>query len=289
MAVTPLQVKTQILLGSYPDGTLNADNVFDYSQYQSRRRYPSCEVIVNNPTSTIESKRDTQTSYGFEVRLYTKNLGIQSDEISIQNTLETTIMAQIEAMVLENHKLVLESKSWRREQFQRDEGHPAFLQSSLIVQVKQVTASTLTLDGVLTLIQINDANVVNIAFDCFDTMIDEGYKHIEEYVTNNPDGNLIGVDYTGGFSGTFSTNIVVKANDIGSSTEKLNQLIAIGANGFSKMCKFTYTDKTNASTPAVLNETIYVNPTNLQRMYRHNDNTVFRLLGHITKPSSITL
>lgn len=290
MTVTAAQIKAQLITGVYPDNTLNADNIYDYEQYQSRRKYPSCEVKVNNPASTAETKRDTQTTYGFEIILYTKNLGIQSDEVSTQSTLETTIMALIEAMSLQDHKLVLESKTWKREQFQRDSGHPAFLASTLIVQVRQVTKSSLTLDGTLTLLQIDDANVTNITFDCFDTMMDEGYGHKEEYVTNNTvDGVLVGVDYAGGFKGTFMTNIVIKSGDIGVTSEKLNQLVGINSNGFLKTCKFSYTDKTNIASPATITETIYINNTSLQRLYRHNDNTVFRLSGSITKPSSITL
>lgn len=289
MTVTAAQIKTQIEAGSYPTDTLTSDNIFDYPQYERRRRYPSCEVIINNPPSTVESKRDTQTTYGFEIKLFTKNLGMQSDEITTQSSIETTIMAQIEAMNLQDHKLTLESKTWRREQFQRDANHPSFLQSVLVVQVRQVTKSVLTLDGTLTVLEIDDSAVTNITFDCFDTSIDEGFRHIEEYVTSNPDGVLVGVDYAGGFSGTFVTNIVIKSADIGGTSEKLNNLINLNAQGFPKTIKITYTDKTNLASPATVTETIYINSTSLQRLYRHNDNTVFRLLGHVTKPSSITL
>ena len=289
MTVTAAEIKTQLATGTYPDNTLNADNIFDYKQYQARRKYPSVDIVISNPESTTETKRDTQTTYGFEITLYTKNIGAASDETSTQSTIETTILALIESMSLQDHKLTLENKTWRREQFQRDASHPAFLQSVLVVQVRKVTKSVLTLDGLLTLTQINDANVTNISFDCFDTTIDEGYKHIEEYVTSNPDGVLVGVDYSGGFTGNFMTNIIIKSADIGETSEKLNKLIGIDAYGYSKMCKFVYTDKTNLATPATITDTIYVNQTSLQRLYRHNDNTVYRLTGRITKPSSITL
>ena len=33
-------IKTQILTGSYPENTINADNIYDYEQYEKRRRYP---------------------------------------------------------------------------------------------------------------------------------------------------------------------------------------------------------------------------------------------------------
>lgn len=288
MAVTAAQVKTQILAGTYPENTLNADNVFDYPQYERRRRYPSCEILVNNPPSTTETQRDTQTTYGFEVKLYTKNLGIQSDEISTQNSIENTIMTQLEAMMLQDHKIVFESKVWRREQFQRDANHPAYLLSVLVVQVRQITASTMTIDGSLTLVQLDGVNVTNISFDCFDTVMDEGYKHIEESVTNNPEGMSVPVNYTGALEGTFSTNIIVKAADIGSTPEKLNQIIQINQYGYAPMCTFIYTDKTNLASPTTITDQITINGPSLQRLYRSSDNIIYRLAGHITRPSQIS-
>ena len=287
MAVSAAEIKTQILAGTFPADTLNDDNVFDYPQYERRRRYPSCEILVNNPPSTTETQRDTQTTYGFEVRLYTKNLGIRSDEVTTQNTLESVIMTQLEAMVLQDHKIVFESKMWRREQFQRDQTHPAFLMSTLVVQVRQITTTTLTRDGVLTLTYLEDTPV-NISFDCFDTVVDEGYRHIEEQVTNNPDGLMVGVNYAGAFSGIFSTNIIIKAADIGTTPEKLNQIFKIGSNGYVPTSTFSYTDKMNTASPATVTDIFYVTLINIQRMYRANDNTVYRLTGHVVKPSVIS-
>lgn len=287
MAVTAAEIKTQILAGSYPDNTLNENNVFDFQQYERRRRYPSCDIIVNNPPSTTQTQRDTQTVYGFQVMLYTKNIGVQSDEIVLQNTIENTITAQLESMTLQNHKIVLESKMWKREQFQRDQNHPAYLLSVLAVQVRQITATILTRDGLLTLTQLNGLNVTNISFDCFDTVLEEGYKHIEESVTKNPDGLLLPVNYTGTLQGVFSTNIVVKSSDLGATPEKLNQLIQINEFGYSPQCKFIYTDKTNVSSPTVISDTFIISGPTLQRLYRTTDNTVYRLSGRITSSSQI--
>ena len=288
MVVTASEIKTQIIAGTYPEGTISSDNVFDYQQYEKRRKYPSCEITINNPTSTSETKKDTSTTYGFEIKLFTKNLGIQSNEVNIQDTLETTIMAQIESMSLQNHKLVFESKIWKRETVQREGTHPAFLVSTLIVQVRQITSSVLTLDGVLTLLEMDGAPLTPTTFDCFDTTIDEGYKHIEEQVTLNVDGALTGIDFAGAFSGIFMTNIVVKSADIGATSVKLNNLTKLKSNGFLPLYKISYTDKTNTSTPSAISDIVYVNFTSLRRIYSHNDNTVYRLTGDVTQPSIIT-
>jgi hypothetical protein len=193
----------------------------------------------------------------------------------------------METMVLQDHKVVLESKTWSRQSVQRDGSHPAYLVSTLKILVREITKSSLTLDGILAIQQIDGVNAA-ITFDCFDTTIDEGYRQISEQVTENPNGKLIGVHYAGGFSGTFMTNIVVKAADIGTDTQDLNQLTALNSNGFQKVIKLQYTDKTNIASPNTITEVVYINATSLQRLYRFNDNTIFRLMGQLTKPSTIS-
>tara|TARA_R110002126_G_scaffold184639_1_gene333066 strand:- start:382 stop:972 length:591 start_codon:yes stop_codon:yes gene_type:complete len=196
-------------------------------------------------------------------------------------------MARMETMVLQDHKIVMESKSWTRQSVQRDGSHPAYLVSSLKILVREITKSSLTLDGVLAIQQIDGVNAA-ITFDCFDTTIDEGFRQISEQVAANPNLKLVGVHYPGGFNGTFMTNIVVKAADIGTATQDLNQLIALNGNGFQKEIKLQYTDKTNIEVPNTITEVVYINATSLQRLYRFNDNTVFRLMGQLTKPSTIS-
>ena len=112
-----------------------------------------------------------------------------------------------------------------------------FLVSTLKITVREITKSSLTLDGILSILQIDGVNAA-ITFDCFDTTIDEGFRQISEQVADNPSLKLVGVHYPGGFSGTFMTNIVVKATDIGTATQDLNQLIALNGNGFQKEIKY---------------------------------------------------
>ncbi len=288
MAVaTAATIQAHLLGGTYPEGTLNANNIFDYEQYTTRRRYPSCEVITTQPESTVETKKSTDTTIAFEINYYDKNLGLRTDDVSTQREVENAIITRMETMVLQDHKVVLESKTWSRQSVQRDGSHPAYLVSTLKILVREITKSSLTLDGILAIQQIDGVNAA-ITFDCFDTTIDEGFRQISEQVTDNPSLKLVGVHYPGGFSGTFMTNIVVKAADIGTATQDLNQLIALNGNGFQKEIKLQYTDKTNIEVPNTITEIVYFNATSLQRLYRFNDNTVFRLLGQLTKPSTIS-
>ena len=288
MAVaTAATIQAHLIGATYPEGTLDANNIFDYAQYTTRRRYPSCEVLTTQPESTVETKRSTDTTIAFEINYFDKNLGLRTDDVSTQREVENVIMARMETMVLQDHKIVMESKSWTRQSVQRDGSHPAYLVSTLKIMVREITKSSLTLDGVLAIQEIDGVSAA-ITFDCFDTTIDEGFRQISEQVADNPSLKLVGVHYPGGFSGTFMTNIVVKAADIGTATQDLNQLIALNGNGFQKEIKLQYTDKTNITVPDTITEVVYINATSLQRLYRFNDNTVFRLLGQLTKPSTIS-
>jgi hypothetical protein len=288
MAVaTAATIQAHLIGATYPEGTLSKNNIFDYEQYTTRRRYPSCEVITTQPESKVETKKSTDTTIAFEINYYDKNLGLRTDDVSTQRSVENVIMARMETMVLQDHKIVMESKSWTRQSVQRDGSHPAYLVSSLKILVREITKSSLTLDGVLAIQQIDGVNAA-ITFDCFDTTIDEGFRQIAEQVRKNGSDTLVGIHYSGGFSGTFMTNIVVKAADIGTDTQDLNMLTALNSRGFQKVIKLQYTDKTNIEVPNTITEVIYINATSLQRLYRFNDNTVFRLMGQLTKPSTIS-
>ena len=288
MAVaTAATIQAHLIGATYPEGTLSKNNIFDYEQYTTRRRYPSCEVITTQPESTVETKKSTDTTIAFEINYYDKNLGLRTDDVSTQREVENVIRARMETMVLQDYKVVFESKSWSRQSVQRDGSHPAYLVSTLKITVRQVNVTVMPVDGVLAIQQIDGVNAA-ITFDCFDTTIDEGFRQISEQVAANPNLKLVGVHYPGGFNGTFMTNIVVKAADIGTATQDLNQLIALNGNGFQKEIKLQYTDKTNIEVPNTITEVVYINATSLQRLYRFNDNTVFRLMGQLTKPSTIS-
>jgi len=117
MAVaTAASIKTQVLAGTYPENTLNADNVYDYAQFVTRRRYPSCEIVTTQPQSTIETKKSTEKTVTFEISYYDKNLGLRTDDVATQKSVEDVILAQMESMVLQDYKDMEQTvipKGWR--------------------------------------------------------------------------------------------------------------------------------------------------------------------------------
>ena len=284
-------IKTQILTGTYPENTINDNNVYDYEQYDKRRRYPSCEVWTTQPESTIESKKTTETTVGFEIRYYVKNLGLRSAQITSQKDVEAEIMRVIEAMTLQDNKVVLESKVWAREQVGRFGGNfPSYIVSVLRITVRQITPSTATADGVLKF-DLSESSVDSAPSgdytysEVFDVDLIGGYRNIpEKYTSSN-----VPKYYAGNFEGRLICNIPVKAADLGSTGDKLNKLITLRSIGETPDVTFIYTNKTGGASPSSITETFTVKPESLQRLYRYQDTVVYRFIGVISEPSAITV
>jgi len=287
MAINATQIKVILDTGVYPENTLTEKNIFAFEQYVKRRRYPSCEIIAQQE-STEETKRQTTTSYSFEIRVYLRNLGLADDENVTLDSIGTVITALFEAAVLQDHKIVLESKNWKDEQVQADGNHPAYLVSVLKIVVRQIGKSTAVPDGTLTFIKV-DSDVVNPPagnysyVEVFDTEISEGYRTIEEIVNTK-----LPVPYAGGFSGAFVTNVWVQDTDFGSTSDKLNKMVALKSNGEKQVFAFQYVDKFTNESPSNITESVRVIIDTVQRLYRSADATIFRLIGKVMEPSTIS-
>ncbi len=288
MAVaTAATIQAHLLGGTYPESTLDANNIFDYEQYTTRRRYPSCEVITTQPESTVETRRSTDTTVAFEIRYYDKNLGLRTDDVSTQREVENAITARMETMVLQDYKIVFESKTWSRESVQRDGGHPAYLVSTLKITVRQVNVVEMPVDGVLKF-DVSESNVDNAPSgdytytNVFDVDLQSGYRDIEEGYT----GSNIPLHYAGHIQGRFICNIMVKNADLGTTGDKLNKMPLLRSNGEKPEIKFVYTNKT-ADEVAITN-TFTAEPESVQMLYKTTDAVVFRLIARLISDNIIT-
>ena len=288
MAVaTAATIQAHLIGATYPEGTLDANNIFDYAQYTTRRRYPSCEVLTTQPESTVETKRSTDTTIAFEINYFDKNLGLRTDDVSTQRSVENVIMARMETMVLQDYKVVFESKSWTRQSVQRDGSHPAYLVSTLKITVKQVNVTVMPVDGVLqfkvTGSTVDNAPSVDYTYtNVFDVDLQSGYRDIEEGYT----GSNIPKHFAGHIQGRFICNIMVKNADLGSTGDKLNKMPLLTTNGERPSIKFVYTNKT-ADEVAITN-TFTADPESVQMLYKTNDAVVFRLIARLITDITIT-
>lgn len=288
MAVaTAATIQAHLLGGTYPEGTLDANNIFDYEQYTTRRRYPSCEVITTQPQSTVETRRSTDTTVAFEIRYYDKNLGLRTDDVNTQREVENAITARMETMVLQDYKIVFESKTWSRESVQRDGGHPAYLVSTLKITVRQVNVVEMPVDGVLKF-KVSGSSVDSAPSgdytytNVFDVDLQSGYRDIEEGYT----GSNIPRHFAGHIQGRFICNIMVKNADLGTTGDKLNKMPLLRSNGEKPEIKFEYTDKT--ADEATITNTFTAEPESVQMMYKTSDAVVFRLIARLISDIIVT-
>ncbi len=285
---TPSSIKTQILAGTYPDNTLNEDNVFDYEQYEGRRKYPSCEIITTQPESTTETAKSTDVQVAFEIRYFTKNIGVRTDEVAGQKSVEDVIIAQIESFTLQDHKIVFESKNWSRQQVARAPGHPSYILSVLKITVRQVTVTTLTPHGTLTFIvagsSMDSLPGANYTYsNVFDVDFTAGYNDIEESYTSS----RIKKSFTGDLRGRFICSIMVNSADFGSTGEKLNQLAKIRSTGEKSNLNFSYADKTADN--STMTHTFTGEIDNLQMLYRTNEGIIYRLIVRLLSDITVTI
>lgn len=289
MAVaTAATIKTQLVAGVYPENTLNSDNIFDYEQYINRRKYPSCEIVTTQPESTTETKAQTEYSTQYEIRYYSKNLGDRTDEVAGQKSVEDVIIAQIESMVLQDHKVVFESKIWSRQNVQRSGSHPAYHVSILKISVRQVTPTTATPDGTLEFILIG-SDVTNppagnyTYTNVFDVDFQTGYNDIDEGYT----GSNIPAHFAGHINGRFIANIMVNSTDLGTTGDKLNNMDKLNTAGEKQNYRFRYTDKT-ADELSIVN-VFDGEVENVNAVYRVNNGVVFRIIVKLISDNSVTI
>lgn len=288
MAVaTNATLKTQILAGTYPDNTLNDDNVFDYEQYEGRRKYPSCEIVTTQPESTTETAKSTDVQVAFEIRYYTKNLGVRTDEVASQKSVEDVILSQIESFTMQDHKIVFESKNWSRQQVARAPNHPSFILSVLKITVRQVTVATITPVGTLSfrhLLSTVDNNPgVNYTYsNVYDVDFTVGYNDVEESFV----GNNIKKKYAGDLRGNFICSMLVKDVDLGATADKLNQMPTLRSTGEKNIYGFQYTDKTADATALVHDFIGFVE--RVQMLYRTHEGAIFRLYIKLLSPITIS-
>ena len=90
-------------------------------------------------------------------------------------------------------------------------------------------------------------------------------------------------------NGRFIANLHVKAADIGSTGDKINQLKTLRANGFKPEVVFIYTNKDSTSpSPVTITETFDVDIQEINRLYSHIDLVRYRIIAKLNKPSTIT-
>ena len=293
-----MAISTDTVLQALKDGTYTLETIvssrfFKTKQPDKRRKYPSVELL-ETPLGNITADDKSSFIRKFDVRIF---LGLrggtttgQEDEITDLETLEVEILDVMEGISLADHKIVVDERVWNRTY--DNEGLRPFIKSVLTVTVRQVTSTGNTSpDGIL-VYDISESTADNkpVSDYTYDNVysvdINEGYNDIDESINNTANPQR----FTGDFFGTFIGNLKVKAVDLGATSEKLNQLARIQANGEKQTVGFIYTNKTaDSPTTSNIQRIIKLTIDQTQEIYRVNDVTTIRILGKLLEPSATTV
>jgi hypothetical protein len=285
---TTATIKTQLVAGSFPDNTLDEHNIFDYEQYEGRRRYPSAEIMTVQPESTSETKKSTDITVGYEIRYYTRNLGIRTVEVASQKSVEDVIMTQMESMVLQDHKITFESKVWTRKQVDKSPSHPSYTVSILRITVRQITTTTSVSDSTLTFVKIgstvDSAPAANYTYtNVFDVDLSSGYSDVDEGYT----GSHIPAHFAGHLQGRFIGSIMVKAADMGTGGDKLNRMDKLTTLGNKPIYKFIYVNLTSDSSTITSTFNCEIESTTMR--YSTSEGTVFRIIAKLITDVAVVI
>ena len=285
---TTATIKTQLVAGSFPDNTLDEHNIFDYEQYEGRRRYPSAEIMTVQPESTSETKKSTDITVGYEIRYYTRNLGIRTVEVASQKSVEDVIMTQMESMVLQDHKITFESKVWTRKQVDKSPSHPSYTVSILRITVRQITTTTSVSDSTLTFVlsgsTVDSAPAANYTYtNGFDVDLSSGYSDVDEGYT----GSHIPAHFAGHLQGRFIGSIMVKAADMGTGGDKLNRMDKLTTLGNKQIYKFIYVNLTSDSSTITSTFNCEIESTTMR--YSTSEGTVFRIIAKLITDVAVVI
>jgi len=293
--IDPAYIQTLLIAGDFPDNTLDEFNIFRREQPQTRRRYPSCEIIYT-PEGQNKDRKQTDKTLGFEIRYYDKIVGGRDEQNDILKLVEDEITEIIDAAILEDPNIVMQTEQWVRNHVQRDESHPEYNVSILKLFVKtKIEAGSLN-DAILVFSKsastVNSAPASDYTYtECFDTEVSEGYRTHEEQVTKNPDdGQGVPLRYRGGFNGRFLTHIAVKSTDIGSTGDKVNQFKTLLSTNEKPTIGLILTNNTNDSPTIVqIQHAISLDVEKVEYAYTYQDLVVFRVFGWVIKPTTLTV
>ena len=120
-------LKTLLDAGTYPDGTLTTDNIYDHPKPAARKRYPSLEIELDKPQGFNETKEGTRFTHRFKITYFHRVLGTGSDDITKTRGVEDQVTTILSGATLGDHKIVNEVFDWNRGPVDPAHPHPFYL------------------------------------------------------------------------------------------------------------------------------------------------------------------
>ena len=292
-SVTATQIRDLLKVGVFTDTTLTDDRFYVGEQPKSRRRYPSVEVKETKPESHTETKEKSEFATTYSIVYYKRTRGGQTtgseDEEVLIETTQNELLAIVETISLEDHKIVSEAKDWDVKRFA--EQVAPYIESTLRLTVRRITAPPAgTPDGVL-IYQIAGSTGDNLPagdytyLQAYNAEVNDGHNKFDEYTSQSKNPKR----YAGGFRGSFICSVRVSATDLGATSDKLNQLTKLRSNGALPEVEFQWSNKDLQPTPSTIQEILKMTIDDVQRQYKTGDTTVYRILGSLLEDTVTTV
>ena len=138
--VTAASIKSTI------DAALLASNitgvsVFDYARPDKRKIFPSIEITPTTAEQSFADEKITNISQGLNIILRIKPRGAGTDDVTLQKSIEDSVLAAITTTSLGQTRLHIFNKTWQRPNALVTKP-VAHLQSNLVVLITTDTSST---------------------------------------------------------------------------------------------------------------------------------------------------
>ena len=292
------------------EGTANAAGkirpikIFAHEQIQDKIATKSIEVIKQSPliTRDVDEFLTTETDE-FLIRGYYKLQGTSKDPWDISESDMEDIEVEIERILGVTYNpqngtnvFFTISYNWQNKDSINVKQDPIIVRELRIRLTRIFSRATTVFDsfqrGVI--FDLSASSNMNTPpagdfnyTEVFNVAMNEGFRDKEVQVTDHEDGPGIPLFYAGGFSGIITMDANFRSNDVGGTTDKINQMHLRQTNGEKAEIALVRTYTNNNSQTITLTTIVRVEQIKLTEPKSNLLN--WQILGKIIKPTTMVV
>lgn len=111
--ITASQLK-DVIKQALTNASITGIQVFDYSNPDRRKKFPSIEIMPSQPTGEESDERVTRVTQRFDIQFRVRQRGAGSDEVALQKNVEGAVLNAIDATALGQSTLFVLNRIWTR-------------------------------------------------------------------------------------------------------------------------------------------------------------------------------
>jgi len=311
------QLKEILRIGWSLTGSLSAENtpasnginrpIKFYAREQIKDKIESKGIEINKSTPIISQKNTeffTEETDEFTIKIIKKLNGtsvagfdesetdVELMELEVNRIIQNTFNVQSGIGIFWTSDL-----TWRdADEINKEKSDPYIVRILTLRLTRIISRNSNTFDslhrGILFDISQSDNMDSPPASDfdyleVFDIEDTEGFRDVELDVTENPDGLGIPLYYAGAFSGILVMNAYVNESDIGTTSDKINQIYKRQSNGEKIEAAIVRSYTNNNSKTLFI--TSFIRVQSVRIVEPKTNLMTFQILAKIVKPSIMTV